>query len=191
MVRPAMLRAGYAALGLAFLSLAVSPGLVIAGLGLACLGGLLLAFSRDDIPKWAGVALLAYFVVTALAFFAAQSLTIRLGGDRSHYEPLSPGLGAQLYLYLSEISPFVVAACAVAAAWEREIPARALALGAAGGFVLAAVLTFTLTPHGPNVDAIAASARTQAAIVRALTTLAALAGAAAAAWSAARPEEYG
>jgi hypothetical protein len=193
MVRPAVLRAGYAALGLAFLALAVSSyagALLFAGLGLALLASILLAFSRDDLPKWAGLTLLAYFVVTAVAFAAAQSVTVRLGAERSHYEPLSPGLGQRVFEYLSVFSPFVLVACSLAGTWERERPARFLALGAAAGFVAVAVLTLILTPRGTTVTALAASGSAQAGLLRGLSALSALAGAAGAAWSAARPEEY-
>src|SRR5687768_15782801 len=88
--RAAMLRAGCAALGLAFAALAATlavPTLILGGLALGFLAGILLAFSDDELPKWAGISLVAYFVLTALAFVATTPITIQRGGSNYYFAP--------------------------------------------------------------------------------------------------------
>lgn len=203
--RVAILRAGYAALGLAFLALAgtLSVGsLLLAGLGLALLGGLLLAFSDDDIPKWSGLALVAYFVLSALAFLAATPITIDRG-DGYFVNPAPPELAGEVLYWMGLVSPLVLAAVTIAAAWERERAPRVLLLGAVAGFLLVGILSVALVTNLDPVCAAdplaqgcagaaeraAAQARQQADLLRVLSAVSALAAAVGALWAASRPEE--
>lgn len=205
MVRVVALRVGYAALGLAILALAggtlpalgsavlLSPVLALAGAGA-------LLFSRDDLPRWAGVASLAYFLLTFLAFLAATPATIRLsfwkGFANDDPSPLFEAITEYLVLAL----PVMVCATALAAAWEREHGARLLLGGALAGLVVLAVLTVALVPAEPDVQEgetqpsevveSASRARTQGRLLNLLLALSAAAGAAGAFWAAARPDEF-
>jgi len=185
--RVQVLRAGYAALGLAFLALAWSP-LLLAGLVIAFAGSILLLFSDDDMPKWSGLVLLLYYALLILSFLFSAPITFRGGGF--YLDPLQPALASLVQYYLGLAFPLILAATALTAAWERERGARFLLLGAALGFVLVAILTIALRPTGEKAEQLAQSARQQGALVTILVALAALAGAAGAFWGAARPEEY-
>ena len=187
-VRVAILRAAYAALALAFAALAASvyvPSLLVPGLGLALLSGLLLALCGDDLPKWAGIALLAYFALTVLVFVAATPITIDKG-DGYFVNPQPLALAAEAFTWLSLAAPLMLAGAAALASWERELPSRSLLVGALAGFLLVGILSVLLVPGELDADA----ARRQGDIVKAIFAVSAAAGAAGAAWAAARPDEY-
>lgn len=186
MTRPAVLRAGYASLALAFAALAgsaYSGMLLLPALVLAFAGAILLLFSGDDLPRWAGVVLLAYFVLIAIAFILSTGVTIRKGGAYGIEAP-DRELAVDVTYYLGLALPLMLALAAVAAAWERENAARFLLVGGTGGFLVAAALTTVLDPSG--VDA----AASQGNLLELLFALSAIAAATGAGWSAARPEEY-
>lgn len=190
MTRVAILRAGYVALGLAFLALAgstVSGTLLLVGLGVGFVASLLLIFSDDDLPKWSGVIILVYFVLLIISFLFATSITVRSGG-RYHIEFPATTLFVQVRDWLGLAFPLLLAATAISAAWERERPARLLLIAAAAGFILVAILTVALTPTGQLAAERAQSGQRQGALIALLGAFAALAGAAGAIWSAARPE---
>lgn len=181
-----MLRSGYAALGMAFAALAGSisvPTLVLPGLALAFVAGLLLAFSDDELPKWAGMALMGYFVMSALLFLAATPITINRG-ERYFVNPAPPELAGEIFYWLGLVSPLILAGAAIAAAWERERAPRVLLFGAIGGFVLVALLSVILVPDGT-----AAQAEAQGEWLRILFAVSAAAGATGALWAASRPQE--
>lgn len=192
MTRVALLRSGYGAFGLAFAALGasffVSP-LILVGLVLALAGGALLAFSDDELPKWAGVALVAYFVVSLVAFLAATPVTIRLEFFNGFLNQSPSPLARAVFDYIVLAFPLMLGATAVAAAWEREWPPRILLLGAFAGFLLVGVLTLVLVPRGTGASDLA-RASSQADILRMLFAVSAGAGAVGAFWAAARPEEY-
>lgn len=186
-----MLRAGYACFALAFAALAASAvagSLLLAGLALAAVAAILLLFSDDDLPKWAGVALVAYFLLIGLAFVLATPITIRRGGNFG-IEPPNPQLASTVLYYLGLGSPLMLAGTALASAWERELPPRLLLMGGLGGFVLVAFLTVALAPAGTDASAVARAAA-QGNLLRVLFALSALAATLGAAWGAARPEEF-
>lgn len=192
MTRVAVLRAGYASFALAFGALAASAlagSLVLAALAIALLGALLLLFSDDDLPKWAGIVLLAYFGLIMASFLLATPITVRRGGSFG-IEPPNPALATNVLYYLGLASPLMLAGTALAAAWERERPARLLLLGAVGGLVVVAILTVTVTPSGADAAAVARAAASQGNLLQLLFGLSAVAGAGGALWSAARPEEF-
>jgi hypothetical protein len=185
-----MLRAGYVAFGVAFLALAgaayLSGGLVMLGLAAGLAGGLLLAFSRDELPKWAGIAMVTYFALSLLAFLAATPITLgKQGGYFINDKPSAVFEDLQYYVFL--VFPIMLGATATAATWEREWPPRVLLIASLAGSTLWAVLSYALVP--PSGSTVAAAA-TQNNILSILAALAALAGAAGAAWAATRPDEY-
>lgn len=191
MTRVTVLRAGYAAFAVAFAALAASAAagaLLPAALGIGVLAALLLLFSDDDLPKWAGVVLLAYFGLVVAAFLLATPITVRTGGSFG-IEPPNPRLAETVTYYLGALSPLVLAGAALTAAWERERPARLLLLGAVGGLVVVGVLTFALTPEGATATEVQ-RAQSQGALLRLLLAVSAVSAALGAAWSAWRPEEY-
>ena len=192
MTRLVVLRSGYAALGLAFLALAagfVVDSLVILGLAIALVGGFLLAFSDDDLPKWAGIALVAYFLVTVLAFFAATGITVNVGGESYFWNDSPIDSAAQITTWIFLVSPLMLGAAAIVASWERENAARFLLVGAVAGFVLVAVLTILLVPDDTGADAVAAAQR-QGDMVQMLFAASAAAGALGSLWAAGRPDRY-
>ena len=192
MTRVQILRAGYAALGLAFLALAgstASGALLLVGLGVGFVASILLLFSDDELPKWSGGVILVYFLLFVISFLFATTITVRSGGAY-HIEFPATALFEQVSTWLSIAFPLFLAGTAIAAAWERELPARWLLIGAACGFVLVAILTVSLTPTGQHPTDIAQSGQRQGSFVILLGALSAIAGAAGALWSAARPEEY-
>lgn len=183
-----MLRSGYATLGVAFAALAASillPALVLPGLALAFVAGGLLAFSADELPKWAGLALVGYFVLTLILFLAATPITIDRG-ESVFVNPAPPALAEEVFYWLGLLSPLILAGAALAAAWERERTPRGLLLAGLGGFLLVALLSIFLVPGDADAATAAAS---QGRIVRTLFALSAAACAAGAFWSAARPRE--
>jgi hypothetical protein len=185
MVRVLLLRAGYALLGLVFLALAGSAylgQLVIAALALAFVAAVVLAFTDDELPKWAGIALLVYFVVTAAVFLLSVPIKYR-----AYY--VDPSVSGDVSYYLFLFSPLILAAAAIVAAWERERPVRFLLVGGLVGFVIVGVFTVVLVPRGTDPSALAA-AQGEANLLLALLAVSALAAAAGAFWSSARPEEY-
>lgn len=197
MTRLGALRLGYGAIGAAFAALAASTfvaPLLFLGLLLALAGGFLLAFSDDDVPKWAGLALLAYFLVALLAFLAATPITIDRG-DGYFVNAAPPDLANKVTEYLVLFSPLMLGATAVAAAWEREHPPRFLLMGAVAGFVIVAALSLVLLPKvvdpsdPEGVSSAVAAARQQGALLSTLFAVSAAAGAAGALWAATRPEE--
>lgn len=190
MTRVAMLRAGYAGVGVAFAALAASiavPSLLLPSLGLAFLAGVLLAFSDDDLPKWAGIALLAYFLLSALAFLAATPITIGKGGGY-FVNKAPPDLAGSVMEWMGILSPLILGGAAITAAWEREWGPKALLVGAVAGFILVAVLTVVLVPSDTSAAAVEAAA-SQARMLSVLFALSAGAGAIGALWAAGRSEE--
>lgn len=199
-IRIGALRAGYVALGVSFLSLGAARylGLLLPfGLLFAIAGGILFALSRDDLPRYAGLGLLAYFLVSILVFLAATPLTLRSGGS-SYFvnDSPSPQL-TTIYQDLLLGLPIVLGAALTAAAWEREWTPRVLVLGALGGSALWFVLILLLQPGGGGVNMTAdqaslgaSTAQTTGRIVDALLAVAGLSGAAGAFWASARPDEY-
>lgn len=186
MTRLGVLRAGYGALGFAFAGLAGSvyvPSLLLPALALAIAAGVLLAFSGDSLPKWAGSALLAYFAFTVLVFIAATPITIDKGDG--YFVNSSPTEIAQEgFEWMILAAPLMLVGAGVLASWEREVPARVLLLGALAGFLVVAALSIMLVP-----DAADAGQR-QGDLTRALFALSAAAGAAGAIWAAGRADEY-
>lgn len=186
MTRVGLLRAGYAAFAVAFLavvaSLAAGAFLLVAILA-ALAGAFLLTWSRDELPKWAGLAMLGYFALTLVAFAASTPITINKGGGYFLNDAPSP-VFAQLFYYIGFAFPVMLGATALAATWERERGVRNLLLASLAGFVLMALLTFALRPSSPGAAAM------QGGLLKLLAAAAALAGVAGAAWAAARPDEY-
>jgi hypothetical protein len=181
-----MLRAGYVAFGVAFLALAAaayaSGELVLLALAAGLAGGLLLALSKDDLPKGAGIAMLAYFALTVLAFAASTPITF----GRGYFVNDKPSaMFADVYYYVVLAYPIMLAATALAASWERELGPRALLACALAGSALWAVLNYVLVPHGSE-----AQVETANALLQGLAALSALVGAAGAAWATLRPDEY-
>lgn len=205
-MRVALLRMGYAGLGLAFAGIAASvyaPTFLLPALALAIVGAILLAFSADDLPKWAGIALLAYFALTVLAFVAATPITIDKGDG--YFVNSAPTLLAQeAFSWLTIAAPLMLAGTAALASWEREAAPRVLLIGAIAGFVLVGALTVALVPEIDEECAVdpeapgcegaaqraAAEGRQQGDMLRLLTAVSAAAGAAGALWAAGRADEY-
>lgn len=200
MTRVVLLRAGYIGLGLAFLLGAAStlaPAFVLLGAAVAFLACLALLFSRDDVPRWAGLALLGYFVVTIAMFVFSSSVTFRSGGSGYHIDATSPGLAQAIFDDLVIVGPFVLGGAALAATWERERPVRILMVGALVGFLLVALLTVVLRVPPPSDPKDAAAvlnaqqaAAAQAKLLLALGGISSLAAAVGTFWAAARPEEF-
>jgi hypothetical protein len=192
MDRVLMLRLGYGALGLSFVAFGASVlvgSLVFLAIPLALAGGVLLGLSGDDLPRWSGVALLLYFVVTILVFLAATPITVRLDFFKGFVND-DPSPVATLVLdYLVLALPLMMAATASAAAWEREWPPRLLLAGAILGFVLVTILGMVLKPSG-QAELARSSALAQGELLRTLFALSSAAGALGALWAAGRPDEY-
>lgn len=188
--RIALLRAGYAGIGVAFAALAAStaaPSLLLPGLGLAFLSGLLLAFSDDDLPKWAGRALIAYFLLSVFAFLLATPITIK---GNYFVNDAPPGLANDVTYWMGVLAPLILGGAAMTAVWERERAPKALVAGAIAGFILVAILTIVLVPRGSGASAVEA-ARSQGNMLDLLFAASAAAGAIGAMWAASRPEELG
>lgn len=209
MDRVALLRAGYATLGLSLLSFGgslVVGALVFLGIGFALLGGILLALSGDDLPRWSGLSLVLYFLVTVGAFVAATPFTVRLEFFSGFLNDQPSPFASKFFEYLVLVLPVMVAGTALAAAWEREWTPRLLLGGSAAGFALVILLTLVLQPADGAEDAVngtmapeaanqaadeaAATAATQSALLRSLMALSAAAGSFGAFWAASRPDEY-
>lgn len=204
MAHVGVLRAGYGAFALAFAAFAgaaYAGGLTLVALLLALVGGVLLAFSDDDLPKWAGLALVAYFGLTALAFLATTPITIHSGGSSYYFAP--PDLATLVIFGMGLVSPLVLAGAGIVATWERERAPRLLLMGAALGFVVVAAFTLTLTPdldpecaadpnrsgcEGAAAEA-AAQAQRQGGLIGILFALSGACGLGGCAWAAARPQE--
>lgn len=188
MTRLAVLRAGYGALGFAFAGLAGSiyvPSLLVPALALSIAAGVLLVFSDDPIPKWAGFVLLAYFAATILVFVASTPITIDKGGG--YFVNAAPTAVAQeIFRWLVLAAPLILVGAAILSSWEREVPARILLMGALAGFLLVAALSVLLVPAGPSV----AEAERQGSLTKTLFAVSAAAGAAGMIWAAGRPDEY-
>lgn len=204
MTRVGALRAGYAVLAVAFAAFAGAHylgALLLLGLVLALVGGIVLAFSDDDLPKWSGIAVIAYFLLTALAFFATTPITIDRGGSSYYFAP--PDLTTLVLYWMGLLSPLVLAGAGLVASWERERPPRALLVGALLGFALVATLSATLQPDldpkcaaDPDAEgcagaaaAAAAQAQQQSSLIAILFALSGACGAAGCAWAALRPQE--
>lgn len=186
-----MLRAGYAGLGLAFAAMAATlavPSLILGGLALAFAGGVLLAFAEDDMPKWAGIILIVYFLLSALAFVATTSVTINQGGERYFFAP--PNMFGDVIYWIGLVSPIMLAAATIAAVWEREPAPRYLLAGALAGMLLFAILTVVLTPGGEGVTDAARASESQGDMLQTLFALSAGVGAVGALWAASRPDSY-
>lgn len=211
MPRIGALRAGYALLGLAIVALvgsyveALAWAVLLAPL-FALVGALCLVFSRDDVPKYAGLALLAYALLTLLAFAAATPATIRLSFWKGFANPDPPAAARALIDYLVLVLPIMVATTAAVAAWERENGARLLLAGSAVGLLLVAIVSVAVTPGGTAASDTAlnasdprasedilearSAADRQAALLKVLVVLSTACGVAGAAWAAVRPDEY-
>lgn len=192
MDRVLMLRLGYGALGLSFVAFGASVlvgVLVFLAIPLAMVGGILLALSGDDLPRWAGLALLLYFVVTVLAFLAATPITVRLDFFSGFVNDDPSPVASLVVDYLVLAIPLMMAAAASAAAWEREWPPRLLLGGAILGYVLVTILGIVLVPSG-SADEAAAVALQQGDLLRSLFAVSAAAGALGALWASGRPDEY-
>lgn len=204
MTRLAVLRSGYAAFGLSILALAGSfvPALgwlILLSALVAVAGAILLVFSDDDIPRWAGIAFLAYAALTFVVFVAATPATIRFSFWNGFVNSEPHALWSALQAYLLLALPLMTAATALVAAWEREHGARILLAGAVAGILMVGVLTVVLSPDAPEEggsgsDADLARAQSEAAsqgrLLNTLLALSAGAGAAGAVWAAARPDEF-
>ena len=197
--RVGLLRAGYVALGFAILSLAgsFSPALawlVLVSPVLAFVGAICLAFSGDDIPKWAGIAFLAYAGITLAAFILTTPATIRLSFWRgwANAEPHPVAAAVAEYLLLAMM--LMPIATALVAAWERENASRVLLTGGLLGLLMVGVLTILLDPGtgttAADIARVESKANAQAQLLNLLLVLSAAAGAAGAWWAAWRPEEY-
>lgn len=186
-----MLRAGYAGLGIAFVALAATlavPSLILAGLGLAFVAGILLAFTDDHLPKWAGIAVIVYFVLSIVAFLAVTPITINRGGESFFVNAAPPGLADNVIDWMGRLAPLLLCGAALAAVWERERTPRLLLFGALGGFVLHAVLYIVLTPGGDDINAAITSAQSQARLLSYLFALSAAVGAVGVLWATTRPD---
>lgn len=193
MTHRAVLRSGYGALGIAFAALAAGawvPFLVIPGLGIAFLAGMLLAFADDDWPKWAGISLVVYFAVTVLTFIVASGATINIRGQSFFLNDSPPASLATITNWITIFSPLMLAAAGIAATWDRERAPRVLLMGAAGGFLLVALLSVILRPSGEDAALAAGAAQSQGRLLQALFALSAATGAAGALWAAGRPGSY-
>lgn len=189
MTRVGVLRLGYAAFALAFACLAASPwlgALLATGLVAALIGAVLLIFSADELPKWAGVTILVYILVLVLIFLLATSLTIQ--GSQFYYESPAPDLADALFQYLALAIPLILAGAVVAAAWERGPPARYLLLGSIAGYAIIAILTLSGKPAGETASEIAA-ANAQGRLLQNLFAVSALASALGAGWASIRAGE--
>jgi hypothetical protein len=183
MTRAAVLRSGYGLLAVAFVALGASAtpaggALVLPSFFLAFVAAWFLVFSDDDIPRWGGLVILAFVVLTLVVFVLANPISFSHNG---HYyiEPVSPTLAQALYDTLIQLSPVIIAGAALAASWERETPVRILLVGGAIGLLVVEVVTLLPT-----------SGQAQATLLLALFAVSALACAIGEGWSAARPEEY-
>lgn len=210
MTRLRVLQAGYALLGVAVLCLvgAVLPSLsalVIVSPVIAFAGAVMLAFSDDHFPKWAGFAFIAYAIVMLLVFLAATPATIRLSFFKGFANTSPSPVWGYVVEYLALALPIMVTATALVAAWERENGARLLLAGALVGILAVAVLTFALQPGESDTVSGAdaseanrtrdlldaeAKASSQGGLLRVLLALSVTAGSAGALWAAWRPDEY-
>lgn len=207
MTRLGVLRAGYGALGFAFLALAGSAyagSLVLVGLAAGFAAGILLAFSDDDLPKYAGLTLVVYFVLALVAFLAATPITIKSGGDRYFANPAPPDIAREVIYWMGLVSPLILTAAGVLAVWERERSPRVLLVSAAAGFVLVGVLSVVLVPElspqcandpfAPGCEGaaerVATEVREQGTMLRALTAMSAVAAAIGTLWAAGRADEF-
>lgn len=192
MDRVALLRWGYGAFGLSLAAFGVSAiqgYAVFLAILLAFAGAVLLSLSGDDLPRWSGVAMLLYFLVTALAFFAATPVTIRLEFFKGFVNDDPPAILSAVFDHLVLAMPVMVVGTVIAAAWEREWPPRVLLVGSVVGFILVSLLHFVLEPPGTDLEAIAEAER-QGNILRILFGVSAAVGALGALWAASRPDEY-
>lgn len=191
MDRVVLLRLGYGALGVSFVAFAASTvmgALAFLGIAAALVGGILLALSGDDLPRWSGVALLLYFLVSLVVFLAATPVTVRLEFFSGFLNDDPSPLAEATLRYLLMALPLMMAAAASAAAWEREWPPRLLLAGAVAGFILVGVLETVLVPSDPVGGQ--AVAQAQGNLLRALFGVSAAAGALGALWATGRPDEY-
>lgn len=194
MSRVGLLRAGYLVFGLAFLAIAATElgvgAALFLGLAASLVAGILLAFSQDDVPKWAGIVMVAYFAFSVLMFLASTPITINKG--EGYFVNDSPSKTfAAVFDYALLAFPIMLAAAAFIAVWERERGPRILLGISIAGAILWAVLSFLLVPEaGGRTSAVAAAAASQNRLLDAVAVGAALLGAAGAAWAAWRPDEY-
>lgn len=183
-----MLRAGYATLAAAFAAFAGGiyvGALLVVGLMLALVGGVLLAFSQDELPKWAGRAMIAYFLLIVVLFLASTPVTINKGGGY-FINGAPPAFAKTILDYLGFVTPVMLGAIALTSIWEREWAPRALVIASLAGCALFALLNFILVPDATRPDA---TVEQQGAIFTALFVLSGACGAAGCAWAAARPED--
>jgi hypothetical protein len=181
-----VLRAGYGAFAVSFAAFAGSAyvgELLFLALLSGVVGGFLLAFCDDDLPKWAGIALLGYFALMVIVFLATTPVTINKGGGY-FINGAPPEFGPLVLYYVGFVSPVMLAATALAAAWEREWTVRLLLVGALAGCALFAILTFILVPTG------SAQAHQQGALLGILFALSGGCGVAGCLWATARPQEF-
>jgi hypothetical protein len=186
--RTRLLRVGYAALGLTFVALAatfspVGQAFLALGLLVGFVGAGALMLSGDHLARWAGIAIVAYFLLCALAFIGSNGATIRVGDTIIFFNDAPSPFFDALFDYLVLGITFLFTAAALVAVWEVGAP-RWLLVGATGGFVLLAILTVAITPDAGSLDG-GGESRSLAA----LFALFALVGAAGAFWASARPVE--
>lgn len=192
MTRLGVLRAGYLSLGLAFAALTGSiaiGALLLLGFVIALVAGILFAFSDDDLPKWSGLALVAYFLLSVLAFMAATPITIERGGNY-FVNAAPPRLASDVLQWMGLIAPLFFAAVAVGAMWEREPAPKWMAVGGLVGFFLFAVMSIALVPSGSDPSMAADSARAQGSILQGLFAVSAAVLTVSLVWATARPDSW-
>lgn len=150
MTRTKVLRLAYVCVGLTFLALAASfvpAGAALLGLGLLLgfVGGVLFLFSDDDLPRYAGFAIVGYFLLVFLAFVGSNGATIRIGDSQFFANDQPPAVLDAVFDYLVLGLPMLFVGAACVAAWETGLP-RWVLVGALAGFVLVAILTAALNP---------------------------------------------
>ena len=193
MSRVAFLRAGYVAFCVAFLAVGASivgaGALFLLALLAALVAGILFALSRDELPKWAGIALLAYFGLSVLAFLAATPITIGKQGDYFVNDKPS-SMFHDAYDYVVLAFPIMLGGAALASAWERERGPKTLLFAGLAASVVWAALSIALVPTAGKATLEVASAQTQNHLLDLLAVAACIASAAGALWAALRPDEY-
>lgn len=171
------------AIGLTFLALAATfvpagSSLLIPGLLLGFIGGVLFLFSEEDLPRYAGLAIVGYFALVIVTFLASNGVTVRIGDSNYFANDQPPAFLTAVFEYLVLGLPILFVAASTIAVWELGGP-RWLLIGALAGFALVVALTIILNPslEGESVNPGGSQA------IGPLFSLAALAGAAGAFWA--------
>lgn len=181
--RTQVLRFGFIAIGLTFLALAATfvpagSSLLVPGLLLGFVGGILFLFSDDELPRYAGLAIVAYFALVLVTFLASNGITVRFGDSSYFANDRPPAFLSAVFDYLVLGLPILFVAASTIAVWELGGP-RWLLVGALAGFALVVVLTIALNP---SLDGEAINPG-GSQVIGPLFSLAALAGAAGAFWA--------